>query len=223
MFLPPNNSKNHVTPPHSRAPSHSPRESTGHSSNLSGEIVSKTQYDQAARFEKMSSPNFYERQRSKQSFVRTFPEHSRAANDHPRLGDLRNNTFMNVSPHDTIQAMQSYARNQDTDKEQQRTADFRIRYQSSPSHRIDGLSSRNESRTVYDHRVPNIDDGEQARLRERFLHQTTMQTGLSRSISPPASHSAVQPTRPSTNLVLTRADGAFLGPLSFENRGEHKR
>ncbi|XP_047140518.1 uncharacterized protein LOC101238046 isoform X1 [Hydra vulgaris] len=224
MFLPANGSKNIITPPHSRAPSHSPRDSIGHSSNFNADILSKTQYEHATRerFEKMSSPNFYERQRSKQTLVRNISEHSRIANDQ-RLGDvLRNNTFMNTSPHDTIQAMQSYSRNHDMDKDQQRITDYRYRYQTSPGIRIDGISSRNENRTVFDHRVPKMEDGEQARLRERFLHQNTMQTGLN-SISPSAAHSTVPTNRSSTNLVLTRVDGAFLGPLSYENRTEHKR
>ncbi|XP_065672844.1 uncharacterized protein LOC101238046 isoform X3 [Hydra vulgaris] len=224
MFLPANGSKNHITPPHSRAPSHSPRDSIGYSSNFNADILSKTQYEHATRerFEKMSSPNFYERQRSKQTLVRNISEHSRIANDQ-RLGDvLRNNTFMNTSPHDTIQAMQSYSRNHDMDKDQQRITDYRYRYQTSPGIRIDGISSRSENRTVFDHRVPKMEDGEQARLRERFLHQNTMQTGLN-SISPSAAHSTVPTNRPSTNLVLTRVDGAFLGPLSYENRTEHKR
>ena len=215
------NARNMLSPPLSS--SHSPRlpETLQRSSpGITPELLSKSTFHQ---LEKLSVNNTSATEHarsllehSRSELHRTVSDHQRSLSEHPDIS--RKNP---MSPHEAAlhaMQMQSFARAHELDKD--RMMEYHARFQT-PSHRTElrGESmSRNElpPRSMYEHRG---EEGDQARLiasRERYLHQNA--AALYRGTSPP--HSTSQQTgHHSTNLVLGRADGAIIGPLSsYENR-----
>lgn len=120
-----------------------------------------------------------------------------------------------LSPCEAL-AFQTFMRSHEADGDN-RLSDYRVgRYQQGV--RAEVSPNRNELQRTYERRTPGTEES------DRLLNLQQSSPGMHRSpLSPP--HSSIPPSHHSTNLVLGRADGAIIGPLSMYDYYalEHKR
>lgn len=195
------------------------------SPGVNHEILSKAHYHQLAldrrgKLNAMNTPvselgrSFIEVHRSKSDLIRGVPEGL-------RMVDPARQTAL--SPRDVL-AVQSFMRSQETEADH-RLMDFHVGRYAHAGVRSELPPGRNEhQRAMFERRTPTEEGDRMLNTRDRYLQQQPTLSIHRSPRTPPAPHSSAPPSHHSTNLVLGRADGAIIGPLSMYEYGtEHKR